>query len=115
MNLLRLWFAPNRLLGHSQWQFMIFVQVVAFFTIWWSANFPLLPKPDEILISWWTLVKDGLPFELISSLVLCMEATAITVVVSLILVYAAVMSFFKPWTTLFSKLRFNSLVGLTLF
>ena len=115
MKMLRTWFMPNRVLGSASNRIMLSVQVVVFLLIWQGADFPLLPTPTEIIAAWWKLVNDGLVFELASSLTLCFEATAITLVVSLILVYAGVMPFFKPWTTLFSKLRFNGLVGLTLF
>jgi len=95
---------------------MLLTQVVVFFLLWQSIDFPLLPKPLEIVTAWWNLATNGgLIFELASSLTLCLEATLITLVISLALVYAGVMPFFKPWTTLFSKLRFNGLVGLTLF
>lgn len=115
MEIVLSWFRPNGVLGRSSVRIMLLTQVVVFFLAWQSVNFPLLPKPTEIVVSWWKLINDGLAFELLSSLTLCMEATAITVVASLILVYSAVMPFFRPWTTLFSKLRFNGLVGLTLF
>lgn len=115
MEVIKNWFSPNGTLGRSSWRIMLLVQTIVFFLLWQGVNFPLLPKPAEIVGSWWKLINDGLAFELISSLVLCMQATAITVVISLFLVYSAVMPFFKPWTTLFSKLRFNGLVGLTLF
>lgn len=115
LNMFKTWFMPNQILGSTSIRIMLVTQIVAFFAIWMGLNFPLLPKPMEIVSSWWTLVNDGLLFDLAASLTLCLEATAITVVVSLILVYAGVMSFFRPLAVLSSKLRFNGLVGITLF
>ena len=95
---------------------MLIIQVAVFFILWQSVSFPLLPKPTEIVSAWLKLISnDGMVYELASSLILCIQATLITVFISLLLVYAGVMPFFRPWTTLFSKLRFNGLVGLTLF
>lgn len=115
MNLVREWFVPNRILGSTSNRILLLFQVGLFFLIWQGLDFPLLPKPTEVLTAWWRLTNDGLPIELATSLTLCFEATAITLAISLVLVYSAVMSFFKPWTKLFSKFRFNGLVGLQFF
>lgn len=116
MKMLQTWFMPNRILGSVSNQIMLLTQLVVFFVIWQIIDFPLLPKPLEIVTSWWSLItSNGLLAELASSLILSFQATIITLILSLTLIYAGVMPFFKPWTVLFSKLRFNGLVGLTLF
>ena len=115
MNAIRLWFMPNRVLGSTAFRIMVLFQVVLFLVIWSASNFPFLPTPLEIGAAWMKLMREGLGYELATSLMLTFEATALTLLVSLALIYASVMPFFRPFTALFSKFRFNGLVGLTLF
>lgn len=110
------WFQPNHVLGSVWFRIMLLFQVGLFLFVWQGLDYPLLPKPGAVVAAWWHLAtEDTLLIELATSLTLCFEATALTVVLSLLLVYAGVMPFFRPWMTLFSKFRFNGLVGLTLF
>jgi NitT/TauT family transport system permease protein len=114
--MVRSWFMPDRILSPMSWRILVLVQVVIFFLIWSASDFPFLPTPFEIGRAWLSLVRNNqLGFELATSLILSIEATALTLVVSLSLVYASVIPFFRPFTRLFSKFRFNGLVGLTLF
>lgn len=115
MGTLRSWFFPNHILSSSAARFLLLFQLAVFFVVWCVADFPFLPSPVEIGAAWMKLMNDGMSFELTTSLLLSLEATAITIVVSLLLVYASVMPFFRPLTALVSKFRFNGIVGLTLF
>ncbi len=113
--MVRSWFVPNYRLNATPLKIMLLIQLVIFFGVWFAVDVPFLPTPIEIGEAWWRLVNDGLMYELATSVTLSLEATLITLIISLLLVYAGVMPFFRPWTSLFSTFRFNGLVGLTLF
>lgn len=115
METLLSWFFPNHKMSLTSARVMMLFQLVAFFIIWSVADFLFLPSPIEIGTAWWKLMGDGLLSELATSMLLSLEATMFTVVISLLLVYASVMPFFRPLAALISKFRFNGVVGLTLF
>lgn len=115
MSILRLWFTPNHIMSSASLRFMVMLQLIVFFAVWSFADFPFLPSPIEIGTAWWKLFSEGMSSELATSMLLSIEATAFTVVISLLLVYASVMPFFRPLTALVSKFRFNGVVGITLF
>lgn len=111
----RSWFRPNQILSSMSARLMVLVQLCFFLVIWATADFPFLPTPVEIGNAWWKLLGEGMSSELATSILLSLEATVFTVFISLLLVYASVMPFFRPFAELVSKFRFNGVVGLTLF
>ena len=109
------WFVPNAVIGMVSTRVIILLQLSVFLVVWITSDFPFLPSPIQIGTAWWKLITDGLGYELVVSLMLTFEATALTLFFSLMFVYASVMPFFRPVVMLITKFRFNGVVGLTLF
>ena len=106
-------FTPNAILDKKSVQILVWGQIILAILIWTFSPSPLLPKPGEVLSAFTDLWEQGLGAELITSFLVNVEAIAIATVISLLLSYAAVMPFFRPFVILVGKLRFLSLVGLT--
>lgn len=109
-------FIPNKVLDKNAVRIMIVTQIVIFIAIWMVSPFVFLPKPLDIIKAFGYLwSQEGLGAELITSLLLNLEALLVATVVSLLLAYAAVLPFFRPIVTTLSKFRFLSLAGLSFF
>lgn len=104
--------APARLTTY-----MVVVQIAVAIGLWSMAPASLLPKPWEIWDAWLKLMSEGFLVDIGTSLLLTAEAIAVTVVISLGLAYLSVVPKFshyvRPAVVLVTKLRFNSLVGLS--
>ncbi len=88
-------------------------QVLALFIAWYATG-PLIPKPHEIAAAFNKLLSEGdLLRELFVSTALCLQALAISIVISLIISYLTVVPFFRPIAFIVSKGRFLTLVGLS--
>jgi NitT/TauT family transport system permease protein len=85
------------------------------FFIWLFSPTIFLPKPKEVFDALREMWVEGLGGELITSFYLNLQAIALSTVLSLLLAYLTVIPFFRPIVSLFSKLRFLSMVGLTFF
>lgn len=106
-------FAPNRILSKAAMRTIVVLQVVAFLLMWLNSPFAVLPKPMEVYEAFFTLVRQGMLAEILTSMELNAKALAFTVAISLGLAYLTVMPFFRPLVTALSKSRFLSLVGFT--
>jgi len=106
-------FTPNAVLDKSAMRTLIGIEVITAMILWFVSPSPLLPKPGEVWSSFADLWQQGLGAELITSLVLNLEAILAATVVSLLLSYASVIPVFQPIVRFIGKLRFLSLVGLT--
>jgi NitT/TauT family transport system permease protein len=108
-------FKPNKKISSSMMLYVILIQIFLFGLYWTFGSNPLIPKPLEILRAFKPLVlNENLIGELFTSLALCLKATGITILVSLIISYSSVMGFFKPFGKLVTKMRFLTLVGISL-
>ena len=94
---------------------VIGAQLAVLLIIWFAAPLKVLPNPREVfaaLLHLWT--KEGLAAELTTSVVLNLQALALSSLISLGLAYLTVLPFFRPIALAVSKMRFLSLVGFTL-
>jgi NitT/TauT family transport system permease protein len=107
-------FTPNRVLSPSALRILIASQICVLAVMWMFSPFVLLPRPTEVLSSFGDLWQQGLPGELITSFFLNVQAILCATVVSLSLSFLAAIPFFRPIVHVISKLRFLSLVGLSL-
>lgn len=114
MNDFRLLFSPNRRIKNRTFLVLCVAQA-AFALLFWSfGTSPVVPKPLEIVSAFQRLVSEGgFGADLASSTWLACQSVLLTFVVSLAIVYAAVLPFFRPFALLVSKARFLSLVGLS--
>lgn len=93
---------------------MIAIQLAVFLLLWTTSSFRLIPTPIEIIKSLQSLItSQNLIYELWNSTWLCLKSLLIATVISLIISYATVIPFFKPFGYLISKFRFWTLVGLS--
>jgi NitT/TauT family transport system permease protein len=84
--------------------------------LWLASPFRFLPKPGEVfraLGDLWT--NYGLGGELLTSLLLNVEALIVAALLSVVLAYLSTVALFRPAVMLIGKLRFLSLIGLTFF
>lgn len=107
-------FSPNRHLAKRTFLLLCLAQG-ALAVLWWTfGTSPVVPKPLEIIKALGELAGDSDFFtDLATSTWLACQSVAITFVISLGLVYASVLPFFRPLAQLISKARFLSLVGLS--
>lgn len=107
-------FSPNRHISRTTLLGMVIAQCILLLGLWITASSPLLPSPMDIFSALGRLLEDGeLVTALWASISLSIQATLITIIVSLLISYATVMPFFRPLAFLVSKGRFLTLVGLT--
>ena len=105
---------PNRPVSPAVIKILIAGQALVALVVWWTMPISVLPRPDEVFTALGTLWMRGLGRELITSLMLNIQAIAWTVLISLALSYLTVMPFFRPIAAAVSKGRFLGLIGLTL-
>lgn len=107
-------FRPNKSIDKRTWLLMIALQIVVTIGLWFALASVLLPTPLEILSALKRLTtEDTLIQELFTSMWLSIKSMFIAVVISLLISYATVMPFFRPFAFLVSKFRFLTLVGLS--
>jgi NitT/TauT family transport system permease protein len=107
-------FLPNRAVSRTTMQIIVVVQAVLALGIWWSAPFPVLPLPHEVVRALHRLwFEHGLGRELLTSFLLNLEALALTLVIALTLSYLTVLPVFRPMAAAVCKGRFLGLIGLT--
>ena len=107
-------FYPNAKVPHSQYWLMVGFQVIVALALWMFSKSELLPNPIEILNALKRLAtEDTLIQELLTSTFLSLKAMLIAIVISLLISYATVIPFFRPFGFLVSKGRFLTLVGLS--
>lgn len=107
---------PNAYITSSVRRYVVWAEVGLLALLWLASPFTFLPKPGEVfraLGDMWT--HYGLGGELITSLMLNVEALTLATILSLAMAYAWTIGIFRPPVALFGKLRFLSLIGLSFF
>ena len=112
MNELRHLFSPNKSLSKRTLITLGLVQLGFAILFWTFGTSSVVPKPLDILRALKELTQSQDFFtDLATSTWLACQSVAITFVVSLVIVYASVLPFFRPIAQMVSKARFLSLVG----
>ncbi|MBG9378039.1 hypothetical protein I5907_17505 [Panacibacter sp. DH6] len=75
----------------------------------------LFPSPGQVLNGFASLYNEGLVVHIASSLGLCLQATLISLVVSLTIVYLSPLPALKPLAVTLSKVRYLPLTGITFY
>lgn len=109
-------FLPNQPSSKQTQQFIILFWVFLVGLTWVLSPFVFLPKPVEV----WQALKDlcvyyNLRNEVFTSFKLNLETILVSIPISLGLAYLHTINFFKPLVSVFGRLRFLSLVGLSFF
>ncbi len=116
--MIKKWFRPFESIAKSQqliiigcWIFL----VIGYWVISSSGQKHLFPTPGQVWEGFQSLYSEGLVVHIVSSLVLCLKATVISLIVSAFFVYLSPLPFLKPLATFFSKLRYLPLTGITFY
>jgi len=91
------------------------VIIISFWFISTSGEKKLFPPPSLAWKGFIDLYNEGLVMHIASSLGLCLQATVISIIVSLGLAYLSPVPIFKPIVTMLSRMRYLPLTGITFY
>jgi ABC-type nitrate/sulfonate/bicarbonate transport system permease component len=111
-------FKPFEEISKSQRLMIMLVWVVLVLGYWIfssSGSKHLFPTPSQVWSGFKSLYAEGLVVHIASSLGLCLQATAISLVISLVIVYLSPLPALKPVAVFLSRLRYLPLTGITFY
>lgn len=115
---IKYWFKPFEAVGKNQ-RLLIVAIWVALLSIYWIAASAgtkhLFPTPGQVGQGFMALYREGLVVHVASSLALCFQATLLSVLVSLIIVYLSPLPALAPVANILSRLRYLPLTGITFY
>lgn len=91
------------------------VMLLAFWFISSMGERHLFPSPQQVMTGFSELYNEGLVVHVASSLLLCLKAIVIAVIISLIFTYLSTIPIFKPIAGMLSKLRYLPLTGISFY
>jgi len=115
---LKKWFRPFETVNQRQGLLIggIWLVLVLGYWVLSSAGAKhLFPTPGQVWEGFSSLYQEGLVVHVASSLSLCLQATLLSIVVSLVIVYLSPLPALKPLAQTFSKLRYLPLTGITFY
>ncbi|MFM9910262.1 MAG: ABC transporter permease [Chitinophagaceae bacterium] len=118
MNQLKKWLTPFEEIAKNQKLFITgiwLILVVSYWIIASTGSKHLFPTPGQVWEGFVSLYKQGLVVHIVSSLGLCLKATLISLLFSLIIVYLSPIPFLKPIAKFISKIRYLPLTGITFY
>jgi ABC-type nitrate/sulfonate/bicarbonate transport system permease component len=115
---LKNWFRPFESIAQKD-RYIIFIVWIALLITYWvittSGSKHLFPTPAQVWDGFLSLYSEGLVVHIGSSLLLCLQATIFSIVVSLLLVYLSPLPALQPLANALSKLRYLPLTGITFY
>lgn len=90
-----------------------FVALLVLWIVTTTGQKHLIPSPSQVIDGFTQLINEGLIAHVFSSLSLCFQAVAYSIIISLILVYVSPIPALKPIATIVSKFRYLPLTGIT--
>lgn len=115
---IRKWLRPFEAVDRKQ-QWVIggtwLVLVAGYWFLSSAGNKHLFPTPGQVWAGFQSLYKEGLVVHIASSLGLCLQATLLSVFISLVIVYLSPLPALQPVANIFSKLRYLPLTGITFY
>jgi ABC-type nitrate/sulfonate/bicarbonate transport system permease component len=112
------WFRPFETVNQRQGMFIGGIWLVLVLGYWFVASAGtkhLFPTPGQVWDGFSSLYREGLVVHVVSSLGLCLQATLLSIIISLVIVYLSPLPALKPIATIFSKLRYLPLTGITFY
>lgn len=112
------WFRPFETVNQRQGMLIVGIWLVLVLGYWFIASAGtkhLFPTPGQVWDGFSSLYREGLVVHVASSLGLCLQATLLSIVISLVIVYLSPLPALKPVATTFSKLRYLPLTGITFY
>ncbi|MBL7703650.1 MAG: ABC transporter permease subunit [Ferruginibacter sp.] len=116
--MLKKWFRPFEAVDVKQRLTITAVWVVLFAGYWVIASQGskhLFPTPAQVWAGMQSLYAEGLVVHIASSLGLCLQAAAISLLISLAVVYLSPLPAIKPIAVFLSRLRYLPLTGITFY
>jgi ABC-type nitrate/sulfonate/bicarbonate transport system permease component len=92
-----------------------FLGIVVYWFVITSGTKKLFPSPEQVWHGFVSLYNEGLVVHVGSSLWLCLQATAISIIFSLIVAYSYPIPLLKPLSKTMSRLRYLPLTGITFY
>jgi len=107
-------FSPNHAVSRRVFALMVAVEILVFWAIWETVPSAMIPRPGQVTEAFGRLwMEEGLGHELVTSLLLNLEAICLTAAISLALAYLTVLPVVRPLVVAVSKGRFLGFIGLT--
>jgi NitT/TauT family transport system permease protein len=117
MNVKR-WVKPFESLGKRDSITIAFIWCILIAAYWFiatSGQKKLFPSPDQVWHGFVSLYNEGLVVHIGSSLLLCLQATIISIIFSLLLAYSYPIPLLSPLSKATSRLRYLPLTGITFY
>ncbi|WP_103072150.1 ABC transporter permease [Aquimarina sediminis] len=111
-------FKPFEKISKNSRLLIILVWVVAVLVFWFISSMGerhLFPSPQQVLTGFTELYNEGLVVHIGSSLLLCIKAILIAVIISLLLTYLSTIPVVTPIARMLSKLRYLPLTGISFY
>ncbi len=111
-------FNPFEKISKNSRLLIVFVWVVIMLTFWFISSMGerhLFPSPNQVLTGFIELYNEGLVVHIGSSLLLCLKAIIIAVVISLTITYLSTIPVLTPIAKTLSKLRYLPLTGISFY
>ena len=105
-------FSPNFTMKKTPYLIMVFIQIVAAYYFWISSS-SVIPKPLDVIKSIPVVLSEGMLPDLWISTKLAFHAILVSLIITSVIIYGSVLSFFKPISFLFTKLRYMTSMGLS--
>ncbi len=115
---IKLWFKPFEKLDRKDTITISFVWCILIAVYWLiatSGEKKLFPSPEQVWHGFVSLYNEGLVVHVGSSLLLCFQATVISIIFSLIIAYAYPIPLLRPLSKTMSQLRYLPLTGITFY
>jgi ABC-type nitrate/sulfonate/bicarbonate transport system permease component len=112
------WFKPFETITRNQQYLIIGIWLFLIMGYWFVSSMGtkhLFPTPSQVAEGFRSLYNEGLVVHIASSLWLCLQATILSVVVSLVIVYLSPLPALQPIASFLSKLRYLPLTGITFY
>ncbi len=112
------WFRPFEVVNRSQRTLIVAIWVLLVAAFWVISSLGtkhLFPTPGQVWQGFVSLYNEGLVVHVASSLALCFKAAALSILVSLLIVYLSPLPFIKPIAVAFSRIRYLPLTGITFY
>jgi NitT/TauT family transport system permease protein len=118
METIQKWFRPFEVLKLEQRLSILTIWIAGVIGYWFMATSGekrLFPPPGKVLEGMRDLFNEGLMVHIGSSLGLCLQATLIAIVFSLVVAYLSPVPFLRPVAVAMSRMRYLPLTGITFY
>lgn len=116
--MIKKWFRPFEIVGRNQRMIILSVWILLLLIYWILSSQGtkhLFPTPGQVAEGFTSLYNEGLVTHIFSSLALCFKAVALSLIVTLVVVYLSPLPALRPLALALSKLRYLPLTGITFY